>query len=97
MWSEAFWPSCSKDQLNIFLVGWIIVSNEITQGVLGLAVSFWGGRGHRPGWVATCATLHALTCFLLFLPHLMHGIFPGYGQETRTTNEGKSPDRHQQR
>lgn len=69
------------------VVSWIAVSNEIAQGVLGLAVSFWGGRNHRPGWIATCATLHALTCFLLLLPHLMHGTSPEHGHVTSTEHE----------
>jgi glycerol dehydrogenase-like iron-containing ADH family enzyme len=70
----------------------MIVSNEIAQGVLGLAVSFWGGRVHRPGWVAACAVLHALTCFLSFLPQLVHGTFPGYGTEVG----GKFTERREQ-
>jgi sodium-independent organic anion transporter len=71
------------------LVGWIIVSNEIAQGLLALAVSFWGGRGHRPGWIATCAVIHALTCFLLFLPHVVHRTSPGYGHGAGT-NDGEA-------
>jgi hypothetical protein len=59
-----------------FFAGWMVVSNEIAQGVLGLAISFWGGKGNRPGWIATCATFQALTCFLLLLPHLAHGTSP---------------------
>lgn len=58
------------------VVSWMVVSNEIVQGVLGLAISFWGGKGNRPGWIATCATFQALTCFLLLLPHLAHGTSP---------------------
>ena len=96
MWSKAFWPNCSKNHSLTFLVGWMIVSNEIAQGVLGLAVSFWGGRGHRPGWIATCAAIHALTCFLLFLPHLVHGTYPDHGHGTGTYDGGKFTDRHQQ-
>ncbi|GFG35687.1 hypothetical protein Cfor_12787 [Coptotermes formosanus] len=71
------------------VVSWITVSNEIAQGVLGLAVSFGGVRGHRPGWIATCATLHALTCFLLLLPHLVHGSSPAHGHMT-STKDGES-------
>jgi len=96
MWSKAFWPSCSKNHLLAFVVGWIIVSNEIAQGLLALAVSFWGGRGHRPGWIATCAVIHALTCFLLFLPHVVHRTSPGYGHGAGTNDGGKFTDRHQQ-
>jgi hypothetical protein len=59
-----------------FFAGWLMVSNEIAQGVLGLAISFWGGKGNRPGWIAACATFQALTCFLLLLPHLAHGTSP---------------------
>lgn len=80
----------------MFLLGWITVSNEIAQGVLGLAVSFGGVRGHRPGWIATCATLHALTCFLLLLPHLVHGSSPAHGHMTSTKDGGKFTDRHRQ-
>jgi hypothetical protein len=58
------------------VAGWLMVSNEITQGVLGLVISFWGGKGNRPSWIATCATFQALTCFLLLLPHLAHGTSP---------------------
>jgi hypothetical protein len=66
-----------------------MVSNEIAQGVLGLAVSFWGGRGNRPGWIATCTTFQALTCFLLLLPHLVHGTSPGNGHVTSYEPGGK--------
>ncbi|XP_021914985.1 solute carrier organic anion transporter family member 2B1-like isoform X2 [Zootermopsis nevadensis] len=66
------------------LVSWIMVSNEIAQGVLGLVISFWGGRGNRPGWIATCATFQALTCFLLLLPHLVHETNPDHGHVTST-------------
>ncbi|XP_033611348.1 solute carrier organic anion transporter family member 74D isoform X2 [Cryptotermes secundus] len=70
------------------LVSWIMVSNEIAQGVLGLAISFWGGKGNRPGWIATCATFQALTCFLLLLPHLAHGTSPA------STKSGESSGEH---
>ena len=64
--------------------------------MFGLAVSFWGGRGNRPGWIATCATLHALTCFLLLLPHLVHGTYPGHDHVTRMQVGGKFADFHRQ-
>jgi hypothetical protein len=72
-----------------FSAGWMVVSNEIAQGVLGLAISFWGGKGNRPGWIATCATFQALTCFLLLLPHLTHGTSPA-----STTAGGMFAGRH---
>jgi hypothetical protein len=69
----------------LFVVaGWLMVSNEIAQGVLGLAISFWGGKGNRPSWIATCATFQALTCFLLLLPHLTHGTSPADGHVPNT-------------
>jgi hypothetical protein len=71
-----------------------MVSNEISQGILGLAISFWGGRGNRPGWIATCATFQALTCFLLLLPHLVHGTSPAHGHVTSAEPGGKFAHRH---
>jgi hypothetical protein len=64
-----------------------MVTNEVGQGVFGLAISFWGGRGNRPGWIATCATLQALTCFLLLLPHLVHGTSPADGHVPATAGK----------
>ncbi|KAJ9590582.1 hypothetical protein L9F63_016351, partial [Diploptera punctata] len=51
---------------------WILVSNEIAQGVFGLIISFCCSRGNRPGWISACVTFQALTCFLLMLPQLVH-------------------------
>jgi hypothetical protein len=67
----------------------MLVSNEIAQGVLGLAVSFWGSKSNRPGWIGFCATFQSLTCFLLLLPHLVHGTSPAKGHVTSTNSEGK--------
>lgn len=58
-------------QLN-FIIGLILSGNEISQ-ILSLILTYYGGSGHRPRWIAIGVGLSALSCLVLALPHFLYG------------------------
>nr|CAD7409185.1 unnamed protein product [Timema cristinae] len=59
----------ARYQFSATAVDWLLVGSELTQGVLALVVSYWGGRGHRPAWISFCVAFQAATGFLVIIPH----------------------------
>lgn len=52
--------------------GLILSGNEISQ-ILSLILTYYGGSGHRPRWIAVGVGLSALSCLVLALPHFIFG------------------------
>lgn len=52
--------------------GLILSGNEISQ-ILSLILTYYGGSGHRPRWIAVGVGLSALSCLVLALPHFLYG------------------------
>ncbi|XP_043258723.1 solute carrier organic anion transporter family member 74D [Colletes gigas] len=52
--------------------GLILSGNEISQ-VLSLILTYYGGSGHRPRWIAIGVGLSAFSCLVLALPHFLFG------------------------
>lgn len=52
--------------------GIILSGNEISQ-ILSLVLTYYGGTGHRPRWIAVGVALSALSCIVLALPHIIYG------------------------
>ncbi|XP_051170810.1 solute carrier organic anion transporter family member 74D [Leptopilina boulardi] len=52
--------------------GIILSGNEISQ-ILSLVLTYYGGSGHRPRWIAVGVALSGLSCFVLALPHFIYG------------------------
>ncbi|XP_017789804.1 PREDICTED: solute carrier organic anion transporter family member 4C1-like [Habropoda laboriosa] len=52
--------------------GLILSGNEISQ-ILSLILTYYGGSGHRPRWIAVGVGLSAFSCFVLALPHFLYG------------------------
>ncbi|CAK9823948.1 Solute carrier organic anion transporter family member 74D [Anthophora retusa] len=52
--------------------GLILSGNEISQ-VLSLILTYYGGSGHRPRWIAVGVGLSAVSCLVLALPHFLYG------------------------
>ncbi|XP_043494438.1 solute carrier organic anion transporter family member 74D isoform X2 [Polistes fuscatus] len=52
--------------------GLILSGNEISQ-ILSLILTYYGGSGHRPRWIAVGVGLSALSCLILALPHFIFG------------------------
>lgn len=50
----------------------ILSGNEISQ-ILSLILTYYGGSGHRPRWIAVGVGLSALSCLVLALPHFIFG------------------------
>jgi len=50
--------------------------NEVSQILLVLFLSYWGGKGNRPVWIAWGVAISASSCFILALPHLIYGAGP---------------------
>lgn len=46
--------------------------NEISQ-ILSFVLTYFGGSGHRPRWIATGVAISALSCFVLASPHFIYG------------------------
>ncbi|KDR21868.1 Solute carrier organic anion transporter family member 3A1 [Zootermopsis nevadensis] len=53
--------------------GIVMSGNEISQILLSLTLSYYGGRGNRPVWIAWGVAVSGLSCYILVLPHLVHG------------------------
>lgn len=50
-----------------------MTGNEISQIVFSLLVAYFGGKGHRPRWIASGVLVSAVACFVLASPHLFYG------------------------
>ena len=47
--------------------------NEISQILLSLSLSYYGGQGNRPLWIAWGVAFSGLSCYILVLPHMVYG------------------------
>ncbi|XP_078039882.1 organic anion transporting polypeptide 33Ea [Augochlora pura] len=52
--------------------GLILSGNEISE-ILSLILTYYGGSGHRPRWMAIGVGLSAFSCLVLALPHFLFG------------------------
>ncbi|XP_026672597.1 solute carrier organic anion transporter family member 5A1 isoform X2 [Ceratina calcarata] len=52
--------------------GLILSGNEISQ-ILSLILTYYGGSGHRPRWIAIGVGLSGVSCLVLALPHFLYG------------------------
>lgn len=52
--------------------GLILSGNEISQ-ILSLILTYYGGSGHRPRWIAVGVGLSGVSCLVLALPHFLYG------------------------
>jgi hypothetical protein len=59
--------------IGCFIEGVVMTGNEISQIIFSLVLSYYGGKGHRPRWIATGVMFSALSCFVLASPHLFYG------------------------
>jgi len=50
-----------------------MTGNEISQILFSIVISYYGGRGHRPRWIACGVLFSALACFVLASPHIFYG------------------------
>lgn len=55
------------------ILGIIISGNEISQIMLSLILSYYGGQRNRPRWISCGVIFCALSCFILALPHFIYG------------------------
>ncbi|PNF14783.1 hypothetical protein B7P43_G07610 [Cryptotermes secundus] len=53
--------------------GIVMSGNEISQIVLSLTLSYYGGQGNRPLWIAWGVAFSGLSCYILVLPHMVYG------------------------
>uniref|UniRef100_A0A1B6C2D4 Solute carrier organic anion transporter family member n=1 Tax=Clastoptera arizonana TaxID=38151 RepID=A0A1B6C2D4_9HEMI len=53
--------------------GLVMSGNEISQIMLSLFLSYFGGQRNRPVWIAWGVAFSALSCFILALPHFLYG------------------------
>ncbi|KAG4075324.1 hypothetical protein HA402_003115 [Bradysia odoriphaga] len=53
--------------------GIMLSGNEISQIMLSLFLTYFGGQQNRPRWIAWGVVLGALSCFMLALPHYIYG------------------------
>lgn len=60
--------------------------NEISQILLSLILTYYGGRGNRPRWIACGVAAAAISCFILALPHFIYG--PGQDAIELTREKG---------
>jgi sodium-independent organic anion transporter len=53
--------------------GIVMSGNEISQILLSLTLSYYGGQGNRPLWIAWGVAFSGLSCYILVLPHMVYG------------------------
>jgi hypothetical protein len=57
----------------VCVAGIVMSGNEISQILLSLTLSYYGGQGNRPLWIAWGVAFSGLSCYILVLPHLVYG------------------------
>lgn len=53
--------------------GIVMSGNEISQILLSLTLSYYGGQGNRPLWIAWGVAFSGISCYILVTPHLVYG------------------------
>ncbi|KAL1123271.1 hypothetical protein AAG570_002357, partial [Ranatra chinensis] len=53
--------------------GIMLSGNEISQILLSLILTYYGGQRNRPLWIAWGVVLFATSCYILALPHFIYG------------------------
>ncbi|XP_046382790.1 solute carrier organic anion transporter family member 74D [Ischnura elegans] len=53
--------------------GIMMSGNEVSQILLSLLLSYLGGRGNRPRWIAWGVAFSGASCLILAVPHLVYG------------------------
>uniref|UniRef100_A0A1B6HKW4 Solute carrier organic anion transporter family member n=1 Tax=Homalodisca liturata TaxID=320908 RepID=A0A1B6HKW4_9HEMI len=53
--------------------GLMMSGNEISQVLLSLVLSYYGGQRNRPLWIAWGVAFSAASCFILAMPHFLYG------------------------
>ncbi|ODN05136.1 Solute carrier organic anion transporter family member 1C1 [Orchesella cincta] len=53
--------------------GIVMTGNEMSQIIFSLILAYYGGRGHRPRWMAAGVLISAASCFVLASPHYFYG------------------------
>lgn len=53
--------------------GIILSGNEISQILLSLILTYFGGQRNRPRWIAWGVVFSAMSCFILAWPHFIYG------------------------
>ncbi|KAL1123272.1 hypothetical protein AAG570_002358 [Ranatra chinensis] len=54
-------------------IRWMLSGNEISQILLSLLLTYYGGQRNRPLWIAWGVAFSAASCYLLALPHFIYG------------------------
>lgn len=54
-------------------IGYVMSGNEISQILFALALSYIGGKGHRPRWMALGIFCSAIAYFMYATPHFIYG------------------------
>lgn len=70
--------------------GIMLSGNEVSQILLSLGLTYFGGQGRRPLWIAWGVALSAASCFILTLPHIWFGA----GPDARALTEEYLQHRH---
>lgn len=69
-----FWISlnCSLYTKSNF-IGIILSGNEVSQIILSLILTYFGGQKHIPKWISWGVVSSAFSCFILTWPHFIYG------------------------
>lgn len=73
-------------QLQSKTTGIIMSATEIGQIGSSLLLTYYGGQGHRPRWIACGMVLFALSSFTCSLPHFIYGTQPLHSQNFMLIN-----------
>ncbi|RZF47269.1 hypothetical protein LSTR_LSTR004978 [Laodelphax striatellus] len=53
--------------------GFMMSGNEVSQVLLSLLLTYYGGQRNRPLWIAWGVAFSAASCFILAVPHFLYG------------------------
>ncbi|KAG4067712.1 hypothetical protein HA402_005484 [Bradysia odoriphaga] len=71
-------------------MGFIATGNDITGFLLSMFIAYYGGRGHRPRWMAVGILTIVIYCLMNVIPHFLYG--PGEDALLLTVEHGAVKD-----
>lgn len=59
---------------SVFSISGLMLSgNEVSQILLSLILTYYGGQRNRPLWIAWGVACSSISCFIVALPHFIFG------------------------
>ncbi|XP_067138889.1 solute carrier organic anion transporter family member 74D-like [Centruroides vittatus] len=69
--------------------GFLMIADNLSPIIISVLIGYFGGRAHRPRWIAAGMLIVALSCFMCALPYFIYG--PALHLITKDPNELVKP------